>query len=163
MTKRIIILCLAMNFSFLFSQTTTDEVCKYKVQISAKFKGNWEEYLAKAVAKYDTLVVTKKESINVEFIVDKSGKVSSIKALNGSNCLRKIAEDIIAKSGDWIPAQIDNKSVKAYKIQKIVFLPTENTASLLSFLDKPRYRKSNRNSNQKRAICLISELKNRRI
>jgi len=63
-------------------------------------------------------------SVTVSFLVDKSGQVSEVKAINqpkedygtGSE-----AERVIRRSGKWLPATIDGKPVVFRQKQKIIF------------------------------------------
>lgn len=97
-----------------------------KVDVAAKFKGDWNQFLFDILTDMvDPDDVEKKESINVEFIVDVDGTVSNVRALNGSQVLRDYAVSAIKKSGKWTPAENGGVPTKAYKIQKIVFEPGE--------------------------------------
>ena len=95
-----------------------------EVQIQAGFPGGmegWKRFLIrtwhtpdKAIAEniYGTVVV--------EFIVDKEGVVSDIKAISGPEELQKEAVRVIGRSGKWTPAIQNGHKVASYKRQPIV-------------------------------------------
>ncbi|WP_431217597.1 energy transducer TonB [Puia sp. P3] len=62
-------------------------------------------------------------TVTVQFIVDKDGKVSEVRALSGPETggLRDEAVRVIRNSGDWIPAIQNGRKVKSYKRQPVIF------------------------------------------
>lgn len=133
MNKNILtIIFLVFTILFSYSQidtlkvrgekTTTHDVCK-KVDVQAKFNGDWNKYLIKSLnEKLKNYTPVKNERINVRFVVCTDGKICNVVALNGDEVLRKITEDAIIESKDWIPAKLEGKEVKAYRTQPILFL-----------------------------------------
>ena len=77
-----------------------------KPEIPAKYKGNWEEFVAKNLeypVEYQDICVEGR--VIVKFIVDKMGQFSDIKAVSGPLELRKEAERVVRlSSGNWEPA-----------------------------------------------------------
>lgn len=63
-------------------------------------------------------------TIYIEFIIEKDGAISNIKAVK-KNCpqLEKAAIDVISKMPDWIPATIDNKAVRSKFILPVHIRP----------------------------------------
>ncbi len=105
--------------------STTSEV-KKAVDVLAQYNGNWAKFLTETLQEMmDGIEVEQNIAVRVEFIVDIDGSVTEIKALNGPTELQRVAERAIKKSGNWIPAEIAGKPVKAYRIQKIIFQSPE--------------------------------------
>lgn len=105
--------------------STTSEV-KKAVDVLAQYNGNWARFLTETLQEMmDGIEVEQNIAVRVEFIVDIDGSVTEIKALNGPTELQRVAERAIKKSGNWIPAEIAGKPVKAYRIQKIIFQSPE--------------------------------------
>ena len=104
----------------------TEPETKVIVDVAAKFKGDWGKFLQNKLEDimYDVEVRTA-QVVQVRFVVDVDGKVTNITALTGDDELRKIAVKAIQSSGEWIPAEIAGKPVKAYKTQPIRFVPNE--------------------------------------
>lgn len=95
-----------------------------KVEITSQYIGGenaWRAYLKKNL-KYpfrpDSVV-----SVEVQFIVDKNGIVSEIKALSGETSFRKVAERLVSNSGFWRPANMCGRNVKSYHRSTIIFTP----------------------------------------
>ena len=59
----------------------------------------------------------------VQFVVDVDGTVSDVKAISGPETggLREEAVRVIKKSGKWVPALQNGRSVKAYRRQPVTF------------------------------------------
>ena len=82
----------------------------------------WQNYLEK------NLVYPKKAkrkmiegTVTVQFILDKWGTVTEVKALSGPEELRNSAVDVVMRSPKWFPAIQGGRQVKAYKKRDIVF------------------------------------------
>lgn len=60
--------------------------------------------------------------VMVQFIVDREGVVSEVKAISGPVELREEAVRAISRSGKWTPAIQNGRKVKSYKRQQIVFM-----------------------------------------
>ena len=62
-------------------------------------------------------------TVVVQFVVDVDGSVSDVKAVSGpeEGGLREEAVRVIKKSGKWVPALQNGRSVKAYRAQPVVF------------------------------------------
>lgn len=105
-----------------------------KVQVESAFPGGvteWRKYLegnidanvpVKNGAKSGTYTVI------VQFIVDKDGRVSDVRALtNHGFGMEEEAMRMIRKGPDWIPAIQNGHIVKAYRKQPITFVVVEDT------------------------------------
>ena len=57
----------------------------------------------------------------VQFIVDKEGSLSDIKAISGPKELQEESIRVVKESGKWIPAVQNGKKVRAYKRQPIIY------------------------------------------
>lgn len=99
----------------------------------ANFKGDeraWINYLTGKLstarlpkAYYDGKIYG---TIYIQFIVDKEGKVTDVKALNSINpALDEIAKNIIRQSPRWEPAVQYNRTVNAYRKQPVTFAKVE--------------------------------------
>ncbi len=83
----------------------------------------WFRYLKKNLRYPDEAVNNEIQgTVIVQFIVDKEGNVSDVKAISGpQGGLREEAVRVIKKSGKWTPAVQNGRKVKSYKKQPIVF------------------------------------------
>ncbi len=103
-----------------------------RVEVEAEFPGGasaWRSYLqnnlnagipAKKKAPAGTYMVV------VLFIVDKSGKISNVKAeTNHGYGMEKEVVRVIKKGPNWTPALQNGKIVKAYRRQPITFVVSE--------------------------------------
>lgn len=95
------------------------------VQIDAKFIGDWVRFLTRNL---DPETPTKNNAppgrytVVVQFIVDKEGNVSDIKALtNHGYGLEAEAIRVLKKAPKWEPAIQNGYKVKAYRRQPITF------------------------------------------
>jgi protein TonB len=59
----------------------------------------------------------------VQFVVDIDGTVSDVQAVSGPDGggLKEEAVRVIRKSGKWVPAIQNGRSVKAYRKQPVIF------------------------------------------
>ena len=95
-----------------------------KVEIEATFPGGpaaWQRYVTRAIqADLDEFTESDYGTCIVKFIVDKTGKVSSVEAttMKGSK-LAEIAVNAIRKGPNWIPAQQNGRYVNAYRLQPV--------------------------------------------
>lgn len=99
-----------------------------KVDIDAAFPGGsdaWRDFLVRNLRGE---VATKNGAppgtytTIVQFIVDREGKVSDVKALtNEGYGIEQEAVRVIKTSGKWKPAMVNGRSVKAYRKQPITF------------------------------------------
>ncbi|MGN7787948.1 energy transducer TonB [Niabella sp. 22666] len=100
-----------------------------RVEIDAMYPGNWRGFLEKNLngmtpvnngagpGTYTTIV---------QFIVDKDGTVSSLKALSKVGYgMEEEAMRVIKASGKWKPAVQNGREVKAYRKQPITFQVTK--------------------------------------
>ena len=116
----------------LFSQTEnpSDSVKIFeKVDIEATFPGGeagWRKYLERNL---DPNVPVENGApvgiylVVVQFIVDKTGAISDVKAITdfGYGMEQEVVR-IIQKGGAWTPASQNNRNVKAYRKQPITFV-----------------------------------------
>ena len=95
-----------------------------KVEIEAQFPGGaqaWQRYIQKAImAQMDEFSDADYGTCTIQFIVDKEGNVSNVKAttMAGSR-LAEIAANAIRKGPKWTPAMQNGRSVNAYRIQPV--------------------------------------------
>jgi TonB-dependent SusC/RagA subfamily outer membrane receptor len=103
-----------------------------KVEQEAQFPGDvdaWRKYLAKSL---DATVPVKEGwkkgvyYVNVQFITDKDGNISDVKALNyQSSKTAQACIDIVKNGPRWEPAMQNGHKVKAYRNQPITFVIEE--------------------------------------
>jgi protein TonB len=103
-----------------------------KVEVEAQFPGGedkWNKYVYNAIMRsIDDLVDDGQAgTVEVQFIVDKEGNVSSVEAMNmKGSVLARVATDAIKRGPKWVPAIQNGRQVKAWRRQKITFrLPDE--------------------------------------
>ncbi len=96
-----------------------------KVEVEAEYPGGkqaWLNYLNSHLV-YPQKAIDKElmGDVVVEFVVDKSGNISHVKALSGPQELRPESVRIIKESGKWIPAIQAGQKVNAYRKQPIKY------------------------------------------
>ena len=100
-----------------------------KVEIDAKFDGNWEKFLLRNLnpqTPIDNGAPAGNYKVIMQFVVDIDGTVSEIKALsNHGYGLEQEAIRVLKKATKWEPAIQNGRQVKAYRIQSITFQVTE--------------------------------------
>ena len=100
-----------------------------KVEVEASFKGGekeWRRFLERnleANVPVDNGAPEGTYTVIVQFIVDKEGKISDVKALsNHGHGMEEEAVRVIKKGPDWVPAVQNGRNVKAYRKQPITFV-----------------------------------------
>lgn len=100
-----------------------------KVEVEATFKGGekeWKRYLERnleANIPVDNGAPEGTYTVIVQFIVDKEGKISDVKALTQhGHGMEEEAMRVIKKGPDWTPAIQNGRNVKAYRKQPITFV-----------------------------------------
>lgn len=105
----------------------SEEPALEKVDQIAEFPGGakaWLRYVEREIQKYiDELTDAQfSGTVEVQFIVDRNGKVSDVKALtNPGTKLAEIAVKAIQNGPNWIPAVNNGKTVKSYRKQPVTF------------------------------------------
>ncbi|MDB5223128.1 MAG: TonB family protein [Chitinophagaceae bacterium] len=95
-----------------------------KVEVEAKFNGNWNFYLQKEIEKNIDELTEAGESGTciVKFVVSKDGNVSNVEAITMKGTkLAEVAVNAIRKGPKWIPAQQNGNEVNAYRQQPVTF------------------------------------------
>ncbi|MGE5108074.1 MAG: TonB family protein [Sphingobacteriales bacterium] len=102
-----------------------------KVEIEAGFPGGagaWQKFLERNLngqTPSDNGAPEGSYRVLVQFVVDKEGNVSDVKALtNYGYGMEDEAVKAIKKGPKWIPAEQNGRKVKAYRTQPIVFQVT---------------------------------------
>ena len=102
-----------------------------KVEIEAKFPGGdakWRQYLERncnAQVATDAGAPEGTYTTVVQFVVDKEGKISDVKAMtNHGYGMEQEAIRTIQKGPNWTPAVQNGRAVKAYRKQPITFQVT---------------------------------------
>jgi len=96
-----------------------DETIYRSVEIESTYPGgleSWKRFLLRNFRVPDEVSGT----VIVQFIVDKEGNVSDVKAISGPDALQAEAVRVIKKSGQWTPAIQNGRKVNSYKKQPIV-------------------------------------------
>jgi periplasmic protein TonB len=103
-----------------------------KVEVEASFKGGereWRKYLERnldANVPVDNGASAGTYQVVIQFIVDKEGRISDVKALTShGNGMEEEAVRVIKKGPDWVPAIQNGRNVKAYRKQPITFVVSE--------------------------------------
>lgn len=101
------------------------EAIQTTVDVPAKFIGNWIGFLERNLdpeVPVNNGAAAGRYSVVVQFVVDKEGKVSDVKALTGHGYgVEEEAVRVIKKAPKWQPAIQAGYVVKAYHRQVIVF------------------------------------------
>lgn len=100
-----------------------------KVEIDAKFDGNWEKFLLRnlnAQTPIDNNAPAGDYTVIMQFVVDIDGTVSGIKPLSNLGYgLEQEAIRVLKKATKWEPAIQNGRKVKAYRTQTITFRVTD--------------------------------------
>lgn len=95
------------------------------VDIKAKYSGHWEKFLLRHLngnVPVDNGAPIGRYTVTVQFIVDKEGNVSEIKATsNAGYGMEEEAVRVLRKADKWSPAIYNGYKVKAYHTQTIIF------------------------------------------
>ena len=97
------------------------------IEKEAEFPGGpqaWARFLNKTLTfPEEALNINVQGTVMVQFVVDVDGTVSDVKAISGPETggLREEAVRVIKKSGKWVPALQNGRSVKAYRRQPVTF------------------------------------------
>jgi periplasmic protein TonB len=96
-----------------------------KVEIDAKFDGNWENFLRKnlnSMTPVDNGAAAGRYKVMVRFVVDVDGTVSDITPLTTVGFgMEQEAVRVLKKASKWEPAFQNGRHVKAYRTQVIIF------------------------------------------
>jgi len=95
-----------------------------KVEVEAKFNGNWNSYVQKEIEKNIDELIEAGESGTcvVRFVVSKDGSVSNVEAITMKGTkLAEVAVNAIRKGPKWIPAIQNGTQVNAYRQQPVTF------------------------------------------
>ena len=95
------------------------------VEVDAKFNGNWKAFLERNLnpnVAIDNNAPTGRYTVVMQFVVDKDGNVSDIKALTSHGYgMEEEALRVLRKAAKWEPAIQNGIQVKAFRKQGIVF------------------------------------------
>jgi len=99
------------------------------VEVDAKFNGNWGKFLTMTInssVPVDNGAPAGTYKIIIQFVVDLDGSLSDIKALtNYGYGMEQEAIRVVKKAKGWEAAFQNGRHVKAYRIQPITFVVTE--------------------------------------
>jgi protein TonB len=108
------------------------EIWGGKVEVEAEFPGGaraWEQFLRRNLhpdVPVDNNAAPGRYTVYLQFIVDKEGKVSDIKALTAHGFgMEEEAIRVLRKATTWHPANQNGRAVKAYRKQPITFVVEE--------------------------------------
>lgn len=134
--------CMLFVLSGIYGQeNTVSDTAKNgifeKVDEKAGFPGGqqgWRQYLQKNLninTPVEHGAPNGKYTVLVQFIVDVDGSISEIKALTEEGYgMEKEVLRIIKKSGLWIPAVLNGKKVKAYRVQPVTFIISDGNIEI---------------------------------
>jgi periplasmic protein TonB len=95
------------------------------VQVEARYAGNWEKFLLRnldANVPVDNGAPEGRYTVTIQFVVDKDGNVSDLKALsNVGYGMEQEAIRVLKKAEKWEPAIQSGYKVKAFRVQRITF------------------------------------------
>lgn len=95
-----------------------------KVEIEAAFPGGpvaWQRYITRQI-QHNIGEFTQMDygTCLVKFIVDTSGHISSVHAMTmGGTRLARVTLKAISSGPNWVPAQVNGRKVKAFRIQPV--------------------------------------------
>lgn len=118
------------NTGVIQEKIETEDKPFISVQIEASFQGDWKRFLERnlnAQVAVDNGAAPGRYQVIIQFIVDREGNVSDMKPLtNFGFGMEEEAMRVLRKSPKWNPAQQQDKKVKAYKKQPVIFLISDN-------------------------------------
>jgi len=99
-----------------------------KVEVEAEFPGGqkaWVNYLQRTLQPPSD-APPGQYTVKVQFIVDKEGNISEVKALTSHGYgMEEEAVRVVKRGPNWTPAVQNGRQVKAYRTQPITFLISE--------------------------------------
>lgn len=109
------------------NKKTSEDSTFRKVEIEAAFPGGaqaWQRYIERAIAsRLDEFTDADFGTCFVQFIVDKNGNVSNVKAITMQGTkLAEIAVTAISKGPNWTPAIQNGHYVNAYRTQPVTLI-----------------------------------------
>lgn len=95
-----------------------------KVEVEASFPGGqpaWNKYITQQLLSHvDEFRKKDVGTCNIKFIVDSTGEVKDVEAINMKKTkLAKVAIDAIKNGPKWTPAQQNGRFVNAYRVQPV--------------------------------------------
>jgi protein TonB len=100
-----------------------------KVEVEAAFEGDWSKYLTRTLnssTPVDNGAPSGSYPVIVQFIVDKGGNISEVKALTSHGYgMEEEAIRVIKRGPKWKPAIQNGRQVKAYRKQPITFVVSD--------------------------------------
>lgn len=106
-----------------------DDIWPGKVEVEAEFPGGvdaWRRFLERNLhpdVPIDNNAAPGRYTVYLQFIVDKEGRVSDIKALTAHGFgMEEEAMRVLRKATKWNPANQNGRAVKAYRKQPITFV-----------------------------------------
>jgi N-acetylmuramoyl-L-alanine amidase len=134
-----------------------------KVETPPSFPGGadaWRKYLEKnlnSLVPVDSGAKAGTYTVQVKFVVDKNGDVSSIRALthHGFGMEEEVVR-VIAKGPKWVPAKQNGREVAAFKTQPVTFVITEEAESQPIITDASKSKPSETDENRNKYIPKIS-------
>jgi N-acetylmuramoyl-L-alanine amidase len=111
-----------------------------KVEVEPSFPGGepaWKKYLERHLSDFnpaDKGASNGVYTVFVQFVVDKEGYISDVKALTHYGYgMEDAAINVIKKGPRWVPAMQNGEKVKAYKKQPVNFVVASNNSRSNSF------------------------------
>lgn len=106
---------------------TSNDSTFFVEEIEATFPGGpqaWQRYIQRAISsQLDEFTESDYGTCNVQFIVDKKGKVNNVQALTMKGTkLAEIAVNAIRNGPNWIPAIQNGHYVNAYRTQPVTLI-----------------------------------------
>lgn len=107
------------------SVNPNDDIVFTKTDVEAAQPANWAYYLQRSLQVPGDARLGS-YTVNVQFIVDREGNVSNVKALSDPGFgLAQEAVRVIKIGPKWVPALQNGHTVKAYRVQPIRFVISE--------------------------------------
>lgn len=100
-----------------------------RVEVEAKFTGNWEKFLLRYLngsVPVENGASPGRYTVMIQFVVDVDGSVSDIRPLTSLGFgMENEAIRVLKKATKWEPAIQNGRKVKAYRRQPVTFLVNE--------------------------------------
>jgi periplasmic protein TonB len=108
---------------YIVAEHADENICP--VLPTAEFPGGtaaWHQFLQQTLTYPETAIDADIQgTVIVQFVVNTDGTLSNIEAIHGPDELKESAVEVLKKSPNWIPADINGRNIKGHIKLPILF------------------------------------------